>query len=57
MLQILTVLVRAATQAFAGGLITDGLVTDAEIQTASGAVLVIATVVWSIIEKKYFTKK
>jgi hypothetical protein len=53
----ITVIIRALLQAVAGGLMTDGFVTDAQIQLVSGAILTVVTVVWSVLEKKYLAKK
>lgn len=56
MLQIVSTLVRHALTLVAGGLIADGTLTDSDVQIVSGAVTTVAVVIWSIIEKKYFTK-
>lgn len=53
----ITVIIRALLQAVAGGLMTDGVISEAQIQLIAGGVLTIATVVWSVLEKKYLTKK
>ena len=34
----------------------DGTITDADVQTVAGAVLTVGVIVWSVIEKKFFTK-
>lgn len=57
MLQVITSIIRHLLTVFAGGLIADGTLTDGDVQTISGAVLTVGVIVWSIIEKKYFTKK
>lgn len=41
----------------AGALIVDGTITDAHIQVISAAIVAIATIGWSIIEKKHFSQK
>ena len=61
MLQIVTTVVRHALTMLAGGLIADGTLSDVDAQAISqaisGAVLTVAVIAWSIIEKKIFTEK
>ena len=56
MFQIVTTVIRHALTVVAGGLIADGTITDADVQTVAGAVLTVGVIVWSVIEKKFFTK-
>ena len=56
MLEVISTLIRHALTLIAGGLITDGYLTETNIQAISGAVLTIGVIAWSIIEKKYFKK-
>ncbi len=57
MLQIISTLVRHALTLAAGGLITDGTLTDSDVQVVSGAITTVVVIAWSIIEKKYFSEK
>lgn len=54
---IISSLIRHALTLVAGGLIADGTLTDSDLQVVSGAVTTVAVVIWSVVEKKYFTNK
>ena len=57
MIQMVSSVVRHIISTYAGSLIAEGVISDGDVQLISGAVLTIGAIVWSIIEKKYFTKK
>jgi hypothetical protein len=57
MVQIISSLIRHLATVLAGGLIADGVLSDADIQVVIGGVTAIVTVGWSIIEKVYFSGK
>jgi hypothetical protein len=57
MAQIIASLIRHLATVLAGGLIADGVLSDADIQIVIGGVTAIATVGWSIVEKLYFSDK
>lgn len=57
MLLILTPVIRALLQLVAGGLITDGYLDETAMTAIIGGIVAGITVVWSVIEKKYLTKK
>jgi len=45
-------LIRHALTTFGGGLVADGLLTGDDMQTAVSGLVVVAGVIWSLIEKK-----
>jgi len=57
MLNFFNSIVRAFMASAAGGLVTNGFMTEVEAQQIAGAIVLILTIVWSFVEKKYFTKK
>ena len=57
MVQIISTVIRHGLTVVAGGLIADGTLTHVDLQAISGAVLTVAVIAWSIIEKKFFAKK
>lgn len=47
----ITAILRAIMQAAAGGLIANGTITDADLQTAAGALVGLGALAWSIYQK------
>lgn len=47
----ITAILRAIMQAVAGGLIANGTLTDADLQTAAGAIVGLGALAWSIFQK------
>lgn len=45
-------IVRHALTTFGGVLVTKGTVTDGQLETAAGAIVVLVGIVWSVFDKK-----
>ena len=54
---VIASIVRHFLTLIAGGLIADGTITDAQIQVISGGILTVVVLAWSVIEKKFLSKK
>jgi hypothetical protein len=50
-------IVRAAVQAIGGGFVASGTLDGAQTETISGAVLILASLVWSWFQKRQAAKK
>lgn len=61
MLAIITSAIRHGITTVVGGYLASGIITGDQVEQLTnsivGAVTIVAVVGWSIIEKKYFTKK